>query len=138
MFGRGTHVFQAVCRVKFPGGRNSLQYFCDEEYVMFKDFSLCSHVIAACHDNGDLRSFLENCTKSRLNQIWQLYNGSGRKGVTKRKRSRVTTVRQCLQQNCSPAHSSATLDSPSQQPTGFEQGTSKTFEQYQSKSYSSY
>ena len=60
---------------------------------------------------------------------------SGRKGgVPKRKRSHVTTpiqtrsVRQCLQQNSSPAPSSATLDSPRQQPNitaGFEQGTQK-------------
>ena len=29
---------------------------------MFKGFSLCSHVIAAAEDNGDLRSFLDNVT----------------------------------------------------------------------------
>ena len=51
-------------------GRNSLQYSCDEKCAMFKGFSLCSHVIAACHDNGDLRSFLEKYTKT--NEIWQL------------------------------------------------------------------
>ena len=41
-------------------GRNRLQYSCDEKCAMFKGFALCSHVITACHDNGDLRSFLEN------------------------------------------------------------------------------
>ena len=67
-------------------------------------------------------------------------SGSGRKGgVAKRKRSRVTTpiqtrsVRQCLQQNSSPAPSFATLDSPRQQPN-----ISAGFEQYQSKSHYSY
>ena len=120
-------------------GRNSLQYSCDEKCAMFKGFSLCSHVIAACHDNGDLHSFLENYTKSKCGpNLAAIANrgmpsGSGRKGgVPKRKRSRVTTpiqtrsVYQCLQQNSSPAPSSATLDR--QQPNitaGFEQGTQK-------------
>ena len=33
--------------------RNKKQYCCDEKCPMFKGFMLCSHVIAAAHDNGD-------------------------------------------------------------------------------------
>ena len=127
-------------------GRNSLQYSCNEKCAMFKGFALCSHVIAARHDNGDLHSFLENYTKSKCGpNLAAIANhgmpsGSGKKGgVAKRKRSRVTTpiqtrsVRQCLQQNSSPAPSFATLDSPRQQPN-----ITAGFEQYQSKSHYSY
>ena len=86
-------------------GKN-LQYSCDEKCPMFKGFSLCSHIIAACHDNGDLRSFLENYKRGpNLTAIANhgMPSGSGRKGgIPKRKRRCVTpiqtrSVRQCLQ-----------------------------------------
>ena len=36
------------------------KYSCDDKCIMFKGFSLCSHVIAAAQHNGDLQSFLES------------------------------------------------------------------------------
>ena len=34
-------------------------YVCDKNYQMFKGFSLCSHIIATAHTNGDLKVFLD-------------------------------------------------------------------------------
>ena len=99
------------------------KYSCDDKCMMFKGFSLCSHVIAAAHDNGDLHSLLENHRCSRhgpnLTAIGSqgMPSGSGRKGgVPKRKRNRVTlpietrSVRQCLQESsdCTPSTRSST------------------------------
>ena len=44
--------------------KNDNIYRCDDKCPMYKGFSLCSHVIAATEDNGDLKSFMENVCKS--------------------------------------------------------------------------
>ena len=33
-------------------------YVCDKNCPMFKGFSICSHIIATAHTNGDLKVFL--------------------------------------------------------------------------------
>lgn len=97
-------------------GTKNTQYSCDDKCPMFKGFSLCAHVVAAAHDNNDLRSFLQYLNQTKrgpnLSAIANegMPTGTGRKGgVPKRKRNRATvpvetrSVRQCLQ---SPSHSS--------------------------------
>lgn len=44
--------------------KNDKIYRCDDKCTMFKGFSLCSHVIAAAEDNGDLKSFLDSVADS--------------------------------------------------------------------------
>ena len=82
-----------------PNPRNVQQYLCDDKCPMYKAFFLCSHVIAAAHDNGDLHSFLQyyTCSKRGPN-LTAIANqgmptaGTGRKGgVPKRKRNRKST-----------------------------------------------
>jgi len=83
-------------------------YRCDDKCPMYKGFSLCSHVIAAAEDNGELGEFLEYVKEFCGPNLSAIANtgmpsGSGRKGgVEKRKRSKAGTVqsrsvRQCLQ-----------------------------------------
>ena len=73
-----------------------MHYSCDDKCAMFKGFSLCSHVIAAANDNGDLHSFLEHQNEKKCGPNFTaitsqgMPSGSGRKGgIAKRKRSRV-------------------------------------------------
>ena len=95
------------------------KYSCDDKCIMFKGFSLCSHVIAAAQHNGDLQSFLESqqgrC-RPNLTAIGNLGMpaGAGRKGgVVKRKRSREPTpietcsVRPCIKPK--PSHGASSL-----------------------------
>ena len=87
---------------------NDKIYRCDDKCPMYKGFSLCSHVIAAAEDNGDLKSFLDNISNSCTPNLSAIVmngipSGSGRKGgVPKRKRGKSQpvqsrSVRQCLQ-----------------------------------------
>lgn len=90
--------------------RNMWQYLCDDKCPMYKAYSLCSHVIAAAHDNSDLHTFLQYYTDSQRGPnltaiaIQGMPVGSGRKGgIPKHKRNRKATpiqtrsVRPCLQ-----------------------------------------
>ena len=67
------------------------KYSCDDKCTMFKGFSLCSHVIAAAHEHGDLQSFLDSQQSKFRPNLTAIANqgmsiGSGRKGgVAKRK-----------------------------------------------------
>ena len=86
-------------------------YCCDEKCLMYKGFSLCSHVIAVAQHNGDLRAFLANlndaCEPNLTAIACQgLPTGiAGRKGgVPKRKRKGAAviesrSVRPCLEQS---------------------------------------
>ena len=87
---------------------NDTIYRCDDKCPMYKGFSLCSHVIAAAEDNGDLKSFLDSISNSCTPNLTAIAmngmpSGSGRKGgVPKRKRGKSQpvqsrSVRQCLQ-----------------------------------------
>lgn len=89
--------------------KNSNLYRCDNNCPMFKGFCICSHVIAAAHDNGELKLFLDNVNKCKPNLSaianQGMCSGTGRKGgVAKRKRSRkvstieTRSVRPCLDQ----------------------------------------
>lgn len=40
--------------------KNMELFCCDKNCPMFKGFSICSHVVAAAHDNGSLKSFLDS------------------------------------------------------------------------------
>jgi len=76
---------------------------------MYKGFSICSHVIATAHVNGDLKSFLDNLNGVHVPNLSAIANrdmpsGTGRKGgVPKRKRNRKTlpietrAIRPCLE-----------------------------------------
>ena len=78
---------------------------------MFKGFSLCSHIIATAHTNGDLKVFLDKVNgkcKPNLTAIANhgMPSGTGQKGgVTKQKRNRklptieTRSVRPCLDTN---------------------------------------
>ena len=94
--------------------KNNKIYRCDDKCPMFKGFSLCSHVIAAAEDNGELKSFLECVCKSCVPNLSAIaYNGmpsgSGRKGgVPKRKRIKAQPVQSrsvLLQQSQLPPQS---------------------------------
>ena len=98
--------------------KNDKIYRCDDKCPMYKGFSLCSHVITAAEDNGDLKSFLESVCKSCTPNLSAIANGmpsgSGRKGVPKRKRTKAQpiqsrSVRQCLQ----PQSSASTMPTSS-------------------------
>ena len=45
--------------------RNLQQYLCDDKCPMYKAFPLCSHVIAAAHENCDLQFLLQYYTDSQ-------------------------------------------------------------------------
>ena len=105
--------------------KNDKIYRCDDKCTMFKGFSLCSHVIAAAEDNGDLKSFLDSVADSCTPNLSAIANdgmpsGTGRKGgVPKRKRSKAQHVqsrsmRQCLQQTVATTKQSNSLSSSSQ------------------------
>lgn len=76
---------------------------------MFKGFSICFHVVATAHVNGDLRSFLDSVNGVCGPNLTAIANhdmpsGTGRKGgVAKRKRNRklpaveTRSVRPCLE-----------------------------------------
>ena len=86
-------------------------YVCDKNCQMFKGFSLCSHIIATAHTNGDLKVFLDKVNgqcKPNLTAIANhgMPSGTGRKGgVAKQKRKRklpgieTRSVRPCLGTN---------------------------------------
>lgn len=110
-------------------------YSCDDKCMMFKGFSLCSHVIAAAHDNNDLHSLLEYHKQTKggpnLTAIASqgMPSGSGRiGGVPKRKRKSVTvpiethSIRQCLQ-NSSGDRRSSTLSYGVETTSNIEQGS---------------
>ena len=81
---------------------------------MFKGFCIRAHVIATVHDNGELKSFLENAKKCKPNLAAiadsGMPSGTGCKGgKAKCKRNRKITpietrsVRPCLDQNFASA-----------------------------------
>ena len=84
---------------------------CDKNCQLFKGFSLCSHIIATAHTNGDLKVFLDKVNgkcKPNLTAIANhgMPSGTGRKGgVAKQKRNRklpaieTRSVRPCLDTN---------------------------------------
>ena len=86
---------------------------------MFKGFSLCSHVIATAHVNGDLRVFLDNVNGVCRPNLYAIAShgmpsGTGRKGgVPKLKRNRklppieTRSVRPCLDTNRTTASTAA-------------------------------
>ncbi len=88
--------------------KNRELFCCDKNCPMFKGFSICSHVIATAHVNGNLRSFLDSVNGVCGPNLTAIANhgmpsGTGRKGgVAKRKRNRklpaveTRSVRPCL------------------------------------------
>ena len=52
--------------------RNLQQYLCNDNCPMYKAFLLCSHVIAAAHDNCDLQSFYNATLTASMGQNSQL------------------------------------------------------------------
>ena len=82
---------------------------CDQNYPMYKGFSICSHVVATAHVNGDLRSFLDNLNGICVPNLIAIAkhgmpSGTGQKGgVAKRKPDQnipaieTRSVRPCLQ-----------------------------------------
>lgn len=85
-------------------------YVCDKNCQMFKGFSICSHVIATAHTNGDLKVFLGKVNSKCKPNLTAIANhgmpsGTGRKGVAKQKRNRklpaieTRSVRPCLDVN---------------------------------------
>ena len=69
-------------------------YMCDKNCQMFKGFSICSHIVATAHTNGDLKVFLDKVNSRCKPNLTAIANhgmpsGTGRKGgVAKQKRSR--------------------------------------------------
>lgn len=61
------------------------KYSCDEKCMMFKGFSLCSHVIAAAHDNNDLHSLLEYHKQTKGGPNLTAIVSQGMPGVSGRK-----------------------------------------------------
>ena len=71
--------------------KNVCLYRCDANCLMFKGYSICSHVIATAHINGELKLFLKNVNKCEPNLSAIANHGmpSGtvlKGGVAKRKR----------------------------------------------------
>ena len=94
--------------------KNKKLYCCDDNFVMFKGFSLCAHVVAVAEHNGDLRSFLDSVSATCGSNLTAIANqgmpgGAGRKGgVPKRKRKctapvQSRSVRPCFEQNTKPS-----------------------------------
>uniref|UniRef100_A0A1X7U608 SWIM-type domain-containing protein n=1 Tax=Amphimedon queenslandica TaxID=400682 RepID=A0A1X7U608_AMPQE len=73
-------------------------YKCDDKCQMFKSFSICAHVVAAAHVNGDLRTFIEYFAVKLIPNFTAISerdmpSGSGRKGgVPKRKKKKATAT----------------------------------------------
>ena len=86
-------------------------YVCDKNCQMFKGFSICSHIVATAHTNGDLKVFLDKVNSKCKPNLTAIANhgmpsGTGRKGgVAKHKRNRkqpaieTRSVRPCLDVN---------------------------------------
>ena len=86
-------------------------YMCDKNCQMFKGFSICSHIVATAHTNGDLKVFLDKVNSKCKPNLTAIANhgmsrGTGRKGgVAKHKRNRkqpaieTRSVRPCLDVN---------------------------------------
>ena len=95
--------------------KNMELFCCDKNCQMFKGFSLCSHVLAAAHDNGRLRSFLDHTKEVHVNLTsianHGLPTGAGRKGGVAKKRKRVLpsvetrSIRPCLNHQAVGQHS---------------------------------
>lgn len=64
--------------------KNVYLYRCDANCPMFKGYSICSHVIATAHSNGELKLFLKNVKKCKPNLSaianHGMPSGTGRKG----------------------------------------------------------
>ena len=92
--------------------KKGYMYFCDDKCPMFKSYHICSHLVAAAEDNGELKSFLGNSGYLFQPNLTTISNegmpaGSGRKGGRqKRKRKSTPAVesvsyRPCFQRNSS-------------------------------------
>ena len=100
--------------------KNMNLFCCDKCCPMFKGFSICSHMIASAHDNGCLRSFLDQLSGVCHPNLTAIANhgmpvGVGRKGgVAKYKRKRkhptveTQSVCQCISDSQLPAVAAAT------------------------------
>lgn len=107
--------------------RSKKQYICDEKCLMFKGSSICSHTVAASHDNGDLSSFIEFYKQKKCGPNLAavaghgLPSGSGRKGGNPRKKKQTSipvetrSVRPCFLN--SEAETSPALENEPQPPT---------------------
>ena len=65
--------------------KNKQLFCCGQNCPMYKGFSMCSHVIATAHVNGDLRSFLDNLSNVHAPNLSAIANrdmpsGTGRSG----------------------------------------------------------
>ena len=77
---------------------NKNLYYCDDKCAMFKEFSLCSHVVAVAECNGDLNAFLDAISSTCAPNLTAIANqglpkGAGRKGgIPKCKRKSAVPI----------------------------------------------